>query len=123
MTQQTVEERIRKVNEQLMLVLAEDPNVDWAFLKEMTGGFVQKGAEAGNGLDQAKMFYRYNRCLLGTVAAPVAKRPGRKPKAKAEVKAQVTASADKPAKKRGRPRKNPEAPAATAPVAETPAAE
>jgi len=118
MTQKTVEEKIRMMNDQLMLVLAEDPNVDWALLKDMTGGLVQKGAEAGNGMEQAKLFYRYNRRLLENQAPAVAKRPGRKPKAKAEAKPETAAaSTNAPAKKRGRPRKNPEAPVATAPEA------
>jgi hypothetical protein len=111
MTQQrTVEEKIRMVNDQLVLVLTEDPSVDWALLKDMTGGLVQKGATDGNGMEQAKMFYRYNRRLLETIQAPAKKRPGRKPKADA---AAPTNDPTAPAKKRrGRPPKS----AATAQV-------
>lgn len=120
MTTMTTEDKIRKVNDQLMLVLAEDPNADWAFLKDMTCGLVQKGAEPGNGMEQAKTFYRYNRRLLETQAAPTQKRRGRKPKAQAA--ATDGAAAASPAKKRrGRPPKN--VAATPAPTPETKPAE
>jgi hypothetical protein len=123
MTQKTVEEKIRVVNDQLMLVLAEDPNVDWALLKDLTGGLVQKGAEPGNGMEQAKIFYRYNRRLLETQAAPTPKRRGRKPKADAKAETGSEGTSATPAKKRrGRPPKNAAA-AATPPAPENPPAQ
>ena len=118
MTQMTTEEKIRKVNDQLVLVLAEDPSVDWAFLKDMTGGLVQKGAEPGNGMEQVKTFYRYNRRLLETQAPATPKRRGRKPKAQAATpEGEAAAAVASPAKKRrGRPPKNAVAAQAPAPA-------
>jgi len=114
MTQRTTEEKIRAVDEQLMLLFTDDPKVDWALLADLTGGIVTKDAAPGNGLEIAKAFARYNRRLLAADPATVRRRRGRKPKAEA---ANSTPGAAQPAKKRrGRPPKNaPQTPGATPP--------
>lgn len=103
MTQRTTEEKIRAVDEQLMLLFTDDPKVNWDMLADLTGGIVTKDAAPGNGLEIAKAFARYNRRLLAADPTPARRKPGRKPKAKA---AQTTADPTKPAKRRGRPPKN-----------------
>jgi hypothetical protein len=121
MTQRTTEDKIRAVDEQLMLLFIGDPAVDWTLLTDLTGGIVTKDAAPGNGLEIAKAFARYNRRLLTADPTPARRKPGRKPKAKA---APTDAGAAQPAKKRrGRPPKN-AAPATPPPSApEAPPAE
>jgi hypothetical protein len=105
MTQMTTEEKIHRIDQQLMLLFTDDPGVDWKVLTDMTGGLIQKGASEGNGMDIAKAIARYNRRLLEAESAAAPKRRGRKPKA--EVKATDGSTATNPAKKRrGRPPKN-----------------
>jgi hypothetical protein len=112
MTQRTTEEKIRAVDEQLMLLFTDDPKIDWNALTDLTGGVVTKDAAPGNGLEIAKAFARYNRRLLTADPTPARRKPGRKPKAKAS---ETTPGAAQPAKKRrGRPPKN--ATPATPPV-------
>lgn len=91
---QTAEERIHEVNDQLVRLLSEDPDVDFALLKERTGGLITKDAKEGNGIEIAKALVRYNRSLL---TPPASKKRKRAPRAKA-------APPQEPAKKRGRPK-------------------
>lgn len=114
----TTEEKIHKIDQQLMLLFTDDPGVDWKVLTDMTGGLIQKGASEGNGMDIAKAIARYNRRLLEAQTAPTAKRRGRKPKAEAAAPEGTTPVAKK---RRGRPPKSATAPAPTTP--ETPPAE
>jgi hypothetical protein len=95
MTTQTAEERINEVNDQLVRLLSEDPDVDFALLKERTGGLITKDAKEGNGVEIAKALVRYNRSLL---SPPASKKRKRRPASKAESKTQ------EPAKRRGRPK-------------------
>lgn len=133
--QKTTAEKINRMNEQLMLLFINDPNVDWKFLSDMTGGLIEKGATVGNGMDAAKAIAIYNRRLSET-KAPVKR--GRKPGAKAakpEKKAnggvkrtrtrKVAAPSvpGAPAKRRGRPPKSAAAPVAPIPAPVTPIVE
>lgn len=121
MTQRTTEEKIRAVDEQLMLLFIGDPKVDWTLLKDLTGGIVTEDAAPGNGLEIAKAFARYNRRLLTADPTPARKRAGRKPKAKAD---NANTGGAQPAKKRrGRPPKNAAPVTAPAPTTETKPAE
>ena len=86
-------EKISEINDHLVRLLTDDPNVDYAKLEKLTEGMVKEGASAGNGLDAAKALYRYNSALLSE-EAPKKKR-GRPKKAEAEAA---------PKKKRGRPK-------------------
>lgn len=123
MTQRTTEEKIRAVDEQLMLLFIGDPKVDWSLLRDLTGGIVTEEAAPGNGLEIAKAFARYNRRLLAADPTPARRKPGRKSKAKAT---EANTGAAQPAKKRrGRPPKAKNEAPATPPTTtpETPPAE
>jgi hypothetical protein len=123
MTQRTTEEKIRAVDEQLMLLFIGDPKVDWNLLKDLTGGIVTEDAAPGNGLEIAKSFARYNRRLLTADPTPARRKPGRKPKVKA-TEANASTGATQPAKKRrGRPPKNATPVTQPAPAPETKPAE
>jgi hypothetical protein len=111
MTTMTTEEKIQKIDQQLMLLFTDDPGVDWKVLTDMTGGLIQKGAADGNGLDIAKAIARYNRRLLEVQAVTTPKRRGRKPKAEAVKAAEGATPVAK--KRRGRPPKNAAAAATT----------
>ena len=110
MTTMTTEEKIQKIDQQLMLLFTDDPGVDWKVLTDMTGGLIQKGAADGNGMDIAKAIARYNRRLLEVQAVATPKRRGRKPKAEAKP---VEGAAPVAKKRRGRPPKNAAAVATT----------
>jgi len=98
---QDLQQRISETNEQLVLLLSEDPSVDFKRLEALTAGLVTQDAKEGNGIDLAKAILRLNRSYTAAVvekeAAPKGKRKAKTNKA--------PASASTPAKKkRGRPK-------------------
>jgi hypothetical protein len=93
------EEKLNEANEHIIRLLTDDPRVDYKKLEELTAGLITKDAKEGNGLDLAKLLYRYNTQML-TASEP--KRRGRKKTT--TTKKATTKGNGAPAKKRGRPK-------------------